>query len=436
MGLSNDFKVFCNDIQLDNLDDMESTAGEIAKKLNAHYYDAKQDSSSHMYIVGSVGRGTAIKGSSDLDLLFDLPIETYKKFDNYESNGQSALIQEVKDVIIERYPNTKVRGDGQVVVIEFLKYIVELVPGFKQSDDRFKYPDTHDGGSWKYTDPIPEQEECKNANNESDGVYFDFCHVIRNWKNCIGFEFGGLLIDTLIYNHFKENDYYSSSGYDDYYEILKKVFEYLKGCNKDQAYWLAVGSKQHVHNSGEGAFVNRAKKALKQISDAEENNDDINDALRSLLGNDFPESSEAKQNNLRKAYSHFYRNTEQFIEQLVPVDIRYTLSIDCRVSQKGWRDFLLSTFRIGRDFLRIDRSLDFHIVATNCPKPYKIYWKVRNVGAEAERRDEIRGQIIQTNNDHHKEHTQFQGNHYVECYLVKNDICVARARIQVPIGTI
>ena len=28
MGLSNDFKVFCNGIQLDNLDDMESTAGE------------------------------------------------------------------------------------------------------------------------------------------------------------------------------------------------------------------------------------------------------------------------------------------------------------------------------------------------------------------------------------------------------------------------
>ena len=75
-------------------------------------------------------------------------------------------------------------------------------------------------------------------------------------------------------------------------------------------------------------------------------------------------------------------------------------------------------------------------MATNCPKPYKIYWKVRNVGAEAERRDEIRGQIIQTKNDHHKEHTQFQGNHYVECYLVKNGICVARAKIQVPIGTV
>ena len=78
---------------------MEKTTGEIAKKLNKHYYDLTGDTISHMYIVGSVGRQTAIKGSSDLDILFDLPQETFKKFDGYSSNGQSALLQEVKGVI-------------------------------------------------------------------------------------------------------------------------------------------------------------------------------------------------------------------------------------------------------------------------------------------------------------------------------------------------
>ena len=47
----------------------------------------------------------------------------------------------------ERYPKTDISGDGQVVVIEFNHYTVELVPGFKQPDNRFKYPDTHDGGA-------------------------------------------------------------------------------------------------------------------------------------------------------------------------------------------------------------------------------------------------------------------------------------------------
>ena len=206
-SLSSDFKIFCSTIELDNREDMKKTAGEIAKKLNKHYYELESDSS-HMYTVGSVGRLTAIKGSSDLDLLFDLPIDIYTKYNNYSGNGQSALLQEVKNLLIERYPKTDISGDGQVVVIAFNKYTVELVPGFKNSDDSFKYPDTNNGGSWKTTDPIPEQDECKKCNDESDSIFFDFCHMIRSWKNTIGLSMGGLLIDTLIYNHFSENDNY------------------------------------------------------------------------------------------------------------------------------------------------------------------------------------------------------------------------------------
>lgn len=70
------FDVLCSNIELDNLDDMEKSAKSIAKKLNSAYYDIDGDETSHLYIVGSVGRKTAIKGSSDLDILFDLPIDT------------------------------------------------------------------------------------------------------------------------------------------------------------------------------------------------------------------------------------------------------------------------------------------------------------------------------------------------------------------------
>ena len=211
MALGSDFKSFCKSILLDNWDDMESTAGEIAKKLNKHYYDIDSDSSSHMYIVGSVGRETAIKGSSDLDILFDLPQDVYSKYNGYSSNGQSALLQDVKTVVQERYPKTDISGDGQVVVIAFDKYTVELVPGFQNSDGSFKYPDTHDGGSWKTTNPIPEQEECQACSDASGGVFFDFCHIIRGWKNNIGLSMGGLLIDTLVYDHFKNNSNYKGT---------------------------------------------------------------------------------------------------------------------------------------------------------------------------------------------------------------------------------
>ena len=177
------FDVLCSNIELDNFDEMEKSSKSIAKKLNSVYYDLDNDDTSHLYIVGSVGRKTAIKGSSDLDILFDLPSDTYKKFDAYESNGQSALLQEVKKFLQERYPKTDISGDGQVVVIEFSRYTVELVPGFKQADGRFKYPDTNNGGSWKYTDPLPEQDTCQESDNNSNCKYFDFFHILRKWKN-------------------------------------------------------------------------------------------------------------------------------------------------------------------------------------------------------------------------------------------------------------
>lgn len=433
MSLSNDFKTFCEDLLVDNLSNMQTTAGEIAKKLNKHYYDLEQDSASHLYVVGSVGRNTAVKGSSDLDILFDLPDSVYKKYDAYESNGQSQLLQEVKEVLKERYPNTKMRGDGQVVVIEFTKYTVELVPGFKQSDDTFKYPDTHSGGSWKTTDPISEQEECAACDDSSGGVYYDFCHMIRSWKNNAGFTFGGLLIDTLVYNHFTDNDYYENMGYEDYLTILCSLFEYLKKLNKDQKYWFAVGSNQHVYNSDNGTFVDKASSAFADLSSAIESGNDVGPVLYALFGNATFNNIADQTNNVEKHYS--FDDTEEYIEDIYPVDIRYTLQIDCKVTQDGWRDFYLLQFLKSKGWLSRNKRLDFFIASTNCPGPYLVSWKVRNIGEVAEKRNCIRGQIHHTNKSRHFEKTSFYGPHYVECYLIKNQVCVAKCRIDVPISS-
>lgn len=126
MSLKDDFETFIDKLKPDNISNMETTAGEIAKKLNKNYYNLDSDSDTHMYIVGSVGRKIHIKGVSDLDLLFDLPSEKYTQFDNYSRYGESALLQEVKNVLKEKYHKTDISGDEQVVVINFTKYTVEF----------------------------------------------------------------------------------------------------------------------------------------------------------------------------------------------------------------------------------------------------------------------------------------------------------------------
>jgi hypothetical protein len=411
---------------------MEITCGEIAKKLNSQYYGLDGEISEHSYIVGSIGRKTAIVKTSDLDVIFDLPDNVYKKFDAYESNGQSALIQEVKNVLKERYPKTDIRGDGQVIVIAFTAYTVELVPGFMQSDGSFKYPDTNDGGSWKKTDPIPEQDECSSCETLSSGNFINFCRMMRKWKNKCGVVIGGLLIDTLVYNHFSSNCYFSEKSYKDYFDVLESFFEYLKGLNKEQVYWLALGSNQQVYNTDGGSFVDKAKTAYDSMCECDTEEKKYN-VLQNLLGSDFPNSTITK--NVT-SHSSYFSNTEEFIEHEVPIDIRYALQIDCKVTQNGFRDFLLSHFlRNGNGLLRHNKSLNFYIVKSATPNPDSIWWKVRNVGATAEKRNCIRGQIVKSNKENQSERTNFCGPHFVECYIIKNGVCVARDRLDVPIGS-
>ena len=432
MSLSSDFQTFCSSLVLDT-SAMTVTCGEIAKKLNLHYYNLPGETKEHCYIVGSVGRKTAKSKTSDLDVIFDLPQDVFKKYDTYEGNGQSQLLQEVKNVLKERYPKTTMRGDGQVIVIEFTSYTVELVPGFKQSDDRFKYPDTHDGGSWKYTDPLSEQEETETADDSSEKNFRRFCRMLRQWKNQCGVVMGGLLIDSLCYNHFVSKSYYVGKSYSDYYEMLVELFEYLKSLNKDQSYWYALGSNQLVYNTDNGSFISKASDAYQKLMDA---NDDEGkySALNAIFGKTFPEYQ------AKSAYSLYagttYTDTEQFIEDMFPVEIRYSLRIDCNVRQNGFRDFLLRKALRERHILRHNKSLTFQIEYCDVPAPYNIYWKVRNVGAVAESRNMIRGEIKKTDSRTQGERTSFQGPHFVECYIVKNNVCVARDRIDVPIGSI
>lgn len=435
MSLKDDFQTFINNLKPTNIDDMETTVGEIAKKLNSYYYNLTADTSSHMYIVGSIGRTTAIKGVSDLDILFDLPNSVYRKYDDYESNGQSSLLQEVKNVLKTRYPNTDISGDGQVVVIKFSNYTVELVPGFKQPDDRFKYPDTNNGGKWKYTDPLPEIEESKSTADDTDGNFRYIANMLRAWKNKQGFKFGGLLIDTLTYDFLNSKTEFRNIGFESYLDMTKELFKYLKDLNKDQSYWFALGSNQQVYNCDNGKFITKAKNAYKKIENLTEESSNINKELRCIFGSKFPEKTNTE-NRSSYSMSYSYKDTEQFIEDMFPVDIRYSLDIDCTVTQDGFRPKLLSLILKSSMYLKPKKSLEFFIekIDSKLKGKYDIYWKVKNEGKMAIERDQIRGQIVKYNKSKIYEHTDFKGEHYVECYIVQNGICVAMDRIDVPIS--
>lgn len=79
--------------------------------------------------------------------------------------------------------------------------------------------------------------------------------------------------------------------------------------------------------------------------------------------------------------------------------------------------------------------MTFKIIKSNIPEPFQVKWKVRNFGKEAMDANDLRGEIMDDDGSKTKiENTKYSGEHYVECYIIKNNICIAKSKILVPIS--
>lgn len=127
-----------------------------------------------------------------------------------------------------------------------------------------------------------------------------------------------------------------------------------------------------------------------------------------------------------------FNDTEQYIEDIMPVIDRYDATITATARSDGYREhplqYFLDRFRMMPHHFKITFTCNH-----NVPGRVSYYWKVKNVGRTAEMLNCVRGQIVSRDKTI-TENTNFYGPHYVECYVVKDGACVARARISVPIG--
>jgi hypothetical protein len=429
MSVSEMFQQFLSNIAIDNADQISLRYEEITACLNKKFRDTESKTANSLQ-VGSYGRWTGIKSISDLDMLYIMP---KGKWDNYKDGKQSQLLTDTKAAIKARYPMTTVIVDRLVVRVLYAKFHVEVQPVFELEDGSFKYPETYYGGSWKITKPREEIKAMKDFVSEKNKNLRRLCKMARAWKNKHGVSMGGLLIDTLAHNFLKSTDEYNDKSYL-YYDLMSRDFFKYLADQPNQEYYAALGSGQRVKVKQK--FQEKAKKAydlcIKAI-DAE-GTDGENDKWKKVYGRPFP----AKLNATSKATNNstfLWRNTEQFIEDKYPVDIRHTLNIDCEVSQNGFREHFLTAMLAKRIPLLARKSLLFTINEISVPEPYSIEWKVLNRGEEAKKRNTIRGQITPDGGHHQKkESTDFRGDHIVECYAIKDGVVVAKDRIDVPIN--
>lgn len=428
MTISEMFQGLLDNLKIDNANVISLRYEEITASLNKKFRDTESKTANSLQ-VGSYGRWTAIKGVSDLDMLYIMPVA---KWVDYKDGKQYQLLSDTKDAILARYPRTEVFVDRLVVRVLYNNFHVEVQPVFENNDRSFTYPDTYGGGKWKITKPREEIKAMTEFVANKNKNLRRLCKIARAWKNNHGLEIGGLLIDTLAHNFLKSTSDYDDKSYSHYNWMVRDFFKYLMN-EPDKDHYQALGSGQDVKVKKK--FQRKAKTAyelsLKAIEAGEA--DAANDKWKKIFGRPFPASASVQRAAFAEA-AHYWRNTEEFIEDQYPIDIRYNLDIDCEVSQNGQVETLLRKLLSRTMKLPPKRSLAFKVINIDVPQPFEIKWKILNRGYTAKQRDCIRGQIVSDGGSMQRvETTDFEGDHIVECYAIKNGVVVAKDRIRVPI---
>lgn len=269
------FKQFCNKITIGRTlaNCILTRATRMAEKLDECYRGVR--SVNNFQLVGSFGRWTACSNASDIDLVYFMPEQQFARFNNYSGNGQSALLQDVKRCIEKTYPNTELRGDGQVVIVSFSDNMrFEVVPAFLCQKQDYLYADTHNGGSWELSSPTASFEAFDEGDKLSQEKLRHLCRMARKWREQSGVNISGILLDTHVFNFLKGRDWgkvynCNSAMYKEfaYYDLMSlDFFEYLANQPQISRLLNTPGNAETVEDAG--GYATKALVAMQKAKQA------------------------------------------------------------------------------------------------------------------------------------------------------------------------
>lgn len=231
--------------------------------------------------------------------------------------------------------------------------------------------------------------------------------------------------------------------YDALINLIDNMPKHIEGEKGDRTVYNPVNPEENFadkwkeYPDREDNFYNWLSKAKEDFADVFQNNGletSVNN-LRESFGESLVNQALRKSNleNLVADRSTF-RNSKRSIFSvshrqgpLWDINEVNTVTISARYKQYGYWHTLDSTKPLLKNL-----SLRF-IAITNVEWPYKVYWQVVNTGDEAAAAEKLRGKIFLSANAgkdaiRYNDSTAFTGTHWIECFIVKDDICVARSR--------
>jgi len=410
MSIQDQFKQFYKNIKLtpSQREDAKKKHHGVCRKLHDYYYSDLEYTGTTKLLIGSYGKRTNIRPPRDVDVLFIMPADKFDQYDDNESNGQSQLLQDIKNILSEKYSTTdKIKAWGEVVYIQFSDgtHNVELLPAWEQNNGKFIIPNTEEGGHWEVWDPKNEIQRIDKSDKNTAGKTRALIRMIKKWpENCSvklkSFQIENMVLEFLGKNEYKDKNYSS---------LVRDFFDYFSSRVDDK-------SKSHVDTA-----LNRANKACNFENEGKI--DKATQEWKKIFGDDFPSSEKKDKHDIQETkptladYSHY----EPLRWPFIGIN---KVRIDAYIYTENKAKRLGGINSDGRN-LSVGLSLKF-IAKTDAEGDFNYYWQVVNTGYAARIANDLRGNIFKGSKIQW-ENTKYHGKHWNECFIVQDDTCVARS---------
>jgi len=303
------------------------------------------------------------------------------------------------------------------------------------------YEYEHCGSKWRKRDPkaitewfIEQDDENNNNLRRLTRLFKMFNKSRSNWDMP-----GGLILSVLtsekcgLYSHYERLD---QMFYDTLVDVRDRLNIYKDVYNPtDHGSNLLLIKADSEKMQNLSNRLNSYIEKLDILFESDCSRDEAISGWRDFFNHDYWEE-EMSNEVLKRVESNYSSSSEDYIENIFDLMIgAVPFRIDCKV-EYGHRTRSLRSMLTNNETINVGSSLNFYPSVIKVSKPYRLFWKVKNRGEEAVRTKQLRGEIrenVDKSDEIRQESASFIGNHYVECYIVKNNKCIARSKIEVPI---
>ncbi|HCF49115.1 MAG TPA: hypothetical protein DER60_02460 [Syntrophomonas sp.] len=264
------FQAFLDNLAVEHTEFIMETFRTITRQLNQTYYGNRSELR-YARFIGSYGRGTAIKGVANINILYEMPQRVQKRLEVWQQKAPRVLIKEVRELIEEAFPMVKLSDQCHIIIPSLHNLQFEIIPAFPGLKKSYIYPDLNNMTGWSTFNPLREIEVIEDSNFRYTGKTKHLARMMRAWRAARNVPISGMLLDTLVVSFMDEwenND--TAFGY---YGIMGRDFlEYLAGRRKNQAIYYAQGSNRELPSTEDfGAYANDDFKLASQAVEHELN---------------------------------------------------------------------------------------------------------------------------------------------------------------------